>query len=129
MSILFISSEQIPLVSLGLIVWLFVPAAFVELQTKDVTSLSPWEQLKIYCAGVLALFIYNKFCYHYLLNIKGIHTFNMKLRFLQVWHNIVISVLAFVIMTFLPILLIPLFQTGVGISVLNLDTVRCTAIY
>nr|SVE79570.1 EOG090X08FA [Daphnia magna] len=82
-------SEQIPLISFGLIVWLVVPAAFVELPTKDVTSLSPWKQLKIYCAGV--------------------------------WHNIVLSIIAFFIVTSLPILLMPLFQTGVGVSVLNLD--------
>nr|SVE75835.1 EOG090X08FA [Daphnia hispanica] len=84
------ASEQIPLVSFGLIVWLVVPAAFVELPTKEVNSLSPREQLKIYCAGV--------------------------------WHNIILSVVAFVIITFLPILLMPLFQSGVGVSVLNLDT-------
>nr|SVE78939.1 EOG090X08FA [Daphnia lumholtzi] len=82
-------SEQIPLIGFGLLVWFIVPAAFVELPTKDVTSLSPWKQLKIYCAGV--------------------------------WHNIVLSIVAFLIMTSLPILLMPLFQTGVGVCVLNLD--------
>nr|SVE75205.1 EOG090X08FA [Daphnia dolichocephala] len=81
--------EQVPLVSVGLFLWLFIPAAFVELPTNDVTSLSPWKQLKIYCAGV--------------------------------WHNVILSAVAFTSLTLLPIFLMPLFQTGVGVYVLNLD--------
>lgn len=46
------NSEQVTLVSFGLMVWVLIPAAFVELPTSTVTSLSPWRQLKIYCAGV-----------------------------------------------------------------------------
>nr|SVE74263.1 EOG090X08FA [Daphnia barbata] len=82
-------SEQIPLVSFGIFIWLFIPAAFVELSTNDVTSLSSWQQLKIYCAGV--------------------------------WHNIILSAIALASLTLLPIFLMPLFQTGVGVYVLNLD--------
>nr|SVE85575.1 EOG090X08FA [Daphnia pulicaria] len=82
-------SDQVPLVSIGLILWLIIPAAFVELPTSNVVGLSPWKQLKIYCAGV--------------------------------WHNIVLSAMAFAVLMMLPILLIPLFQSGAGVSVVNLN--------
>ncbi|XP_046452729.1 membrane-bound transcription factor site-2 protease-like isoform X4 [Daphnia pulex] len=83
-------SDQVPLVSIGLILWLIIPAAFVELPTSNVVGLSPWKQLKIYCAGV--------------------------------WHNIVLSAMAFAVLMMLPILLIPLFQSGAGVSVVNLNS-------
>lgn len=52
----FLNSDQVPLVSIGLILWLIIPAAFVELPTSNVVGLSPWKQLKIYCAGVMSCF-------------------------------------------------------------------------
>lgn len=45
-------SEQVPLITIGFLLWFIIPAAFVELPTSNVNSLSPWKQLKIYCAGV-----------------------------------------------------------------------------
>ncbi len=45
-------SEQIPLATIGFMLWFIIPAAFVELPTSNVNGLSQWKQLKIYCAGV-----------------------------------------------------------------------------
>nr|SVE73016.1 EOG090X08FA [Ceriodaphnia reticulata] len=82
-------SEQIPLATIGFMLWFIIPAAFVELPTSNVNGLSHWRQLKIYCAGV--------------------------------WHNIILAALAYIILMLLPVILMPLFQTGAGVYVVNLN--------
>lgn len=44
--------QDIKILGYGLFIFIIVPAAFVDLSTSELQSLSHFEQLKIYCAGV-----------------------------------------------------------------------------
>lgn len=81
--------EQVPIIGVGFLSFLIMPAAFVEISTMALETQAPSKQLRIYSAGV--------------------------------WHNLVLSAVAYASCVGLPILAQPFFIVGKGVSVLNLS--------
>jgi len=78
--------QDVKILGYGLLIIFIVPAAYVELSTAELKSLSLTDQLKVYSAGI--------------------------------WHNLVLSLLTFLLLFTVPTLLKPLYDyktEGVGI--------------
>lgn len=80
--------QDIKILGYGLLIILIIPAAFVNLSTSELKSLSFMDQLKIYTAGV--------------------------------YHNLILTTLAFLFILALPYLLLPLYDKGSGVAITSL---------
>ena len=49
---LYIFSENVGLLGCGIVILVFLPAAFVDMSTDDLLLLDHWRQMKVYCAGI-----------------------------------------------------------------------------
>ncbi|XP_054721367.1 membrane-bound transcription factor site-2 protease-like [Uloborus diversus] len=81
--------EQVNVESYGCGVLVIFPWAFTNLNREQLMSLSDWQKLRIYAAGV--------------------------------WHNVVLSIIAAVLLISSPYLLLPIYSYGQGVTVLRAE--------